>query len=77
MKIVIDLQRESVSELSKCIDILKKVIENKNNNKPVTEGLDQFNAPRQPDLTSTPARKMLEQEKYMNKIDLGELLSKN
>lgn len=77
MKIAIDLQKESIEDLNKCIELLRVVVDNKKNNRPITEGLEKFNAPKQPDITSAPAKKFQEQEKLIGKIDLSIIAAKH
>lgn len=71
MKIAIDLQKEGIEDLNKCIELLQIVVENKKNNRPITEGLEKFNTPKQPELTSTPAKKFQDQEKLIGTVDLS------
>ncbi len=87
MQIVLNLEKESIQDLQKCISILNQVIYNKQNSLPLTNGLDQHmpikqngHAPQriqQCQEISSAAQKLKEQQELMDKIDLSEMLRKN
>ena len=81
MKLLVDLEKESVEELRKCIEVLRVVIENKQAGRPVTAGLERFHAPVSSEkdaekLSSTAAQKFLEQEKLMAQTNLSDVLDR-
>ena len=82
MKLMLDLEKESVQDLAKAINILNKVKENKENGIHFAQGLDQIanipsgtsNSSSIPDAsTSRAARAALEQEKMMKDISLSKI----
>lgn len=75
MKLSLDLEKESIEDLQKCIEILKKVIDNKNNNRPLTEGLEEYDTKKTDD--SMRAKRMQDQEKLMDSTDLSVLGGKD
>ena len=77
MQLTLNLEKESIQDLEKAIKILTKVKENKEQNKPTTDGLDEIisipKAPPQQGHLSAAAQKALEQEKKMKDIDLSKI----
>ena len=76
MKIILDLEKESIQELEKAISILTRVKNNKEQGLPFSQGLEQIaNIPKQPQTTSRAAQSALNQEKIMQKIDMSKIYS--
>ena len=78
MQLMLNLEKESIQDLEKAIKILTKVKENKEQNKPITDGLDQItNVPQpqqqQASSMSQAAKSAMEQEKLMEKVDLSKI----
>lgn len=82
MKLMLDLEKESVQDLTKAINILTKVRENKENGIHFAQGLDQIaNIPSGAGTSteipsnslSRAARAALEQDKMMKEISLSKI----
>lgn len=79
MKLVINLEKDNVEELRKAVELLQKVICNKENGEYYLQGLEKFNVdnPRaHPERLPPQAQKMLEQEKMMKDIDISKVLER-
>lgn len=80
MQVVIDLEKDSVDELKRAVELLKQVISNKENGQHFATGLDKFSVehPRSSigKLSSPQAQKMLEQEKMMADMDISKILER-
>ncbi|MDD5177826.1 MAG: hypothetical protein PHT54_00905 [Candidatus Nanoarchaeia archaeon] len=82
MKLVVDIQNDSLTDLAKAIKLLEKAKYNRENNRPLTEGFEDLgiNAPKQAASSSASMSKAAEaakkQQELMGKIDLSTYFSK-
>lgn len=80
MELVINLEKDDVSELKRAIEVIQQVVHNKENGDYYLTGLEKFNVdnPRaHPERISSPqAQRMLEQEKMMKDIDISKILDR-
>jgi len=81
MKLLIDVEKESVEELKKAINVLSKIVDNKRNNRPVMEGVSEAKISSEPSSVkatsdSRQARRVEIQEQMMKEINLSKMLCK-
>ena len=86
MELKLNLANESIDDLKKCVSIINQVISNKENGRPLQEGLDQFvtgsvpapqPAPVQSAGPSVSVQKAKEQQELMKKVNISDILSGN
>ncbi|MDD5253998.1 MAG: hypothetical protein PHG05_02745 [Candidatus Nanoarchaeia archaeon] len=84
MKLVVDIQSDSLADLAKAIRILERAKYNRENNKPLTEGFDELgvnasSSQKSSDSSgqlSRAAQEAKKQMELMGKIDLSTYFSK-
>ncbi|MDD5331534.1 MAG: hypothetical protein PHE43_01775 [Candidatus Nanoarchaeia archaeon] len=84
MKLVVDIQNDSLSDLGKAIKILERAKYNRENNKPLTEGFNEIGidapkttaAAQSNEPLSKAAEAAKRQQELMGKIDLSTYFSK-
>jgi len=77
MQLVLNLEKETVEDLRKSINIISQVIHNKENNQPLTNGLQQYanGHAQQAQEPSIAVKKF--QEQQVDQIDLSKMLRNN